>query len=251
MILSAHQPVYLPWAGLLHKIALADLFCYFDIAQYQTKDYNNRNKIKTNTGAIWLSVPVASKNHFDKSVGAIELIADGWQRKHFKSIALAYQKSAYFKAHIGGLEDILVHQTFMTLGDLNLAILRWLLAALAIRTPIVRASDYLFAGSKSDLVLDMCRQLGADVYIFGAQGRDYADVASFSAAGIQPVFQDYCPPVYRQLHGDFLPCLSVIDLLFNEGPRSRAILLAGNASRDDLLRRRAATQIQPILEPTA
>ena len=66
MILTAHQPVYLPWLGLFHKIALADQFCIFDIAQYQRKDFNNRNKIKTHTGPIWLSVPVESKDHFSK-----------------------------------------------------------------------------------------------------------------------------------------------------------------------------------------
>jgi hypothetical protein len=106
---------------------------------------------------------------------------------------------------------------------------------LAIETPIVKASDYSFQGAKSDLVLNMCRQLNADVYVFGAQGRDYADVAKFRARGVVPYFQDYRHPVYRQLYGEFLPYMSVIDLLFNEGPRSREILLSGNVTRTDVL----------------
>ncbi len=72
VILSAHQPVYLPWLGLFHKIALTDIFCFFDIVQYQRKDFNNRNKIKTSAGPIWLSVPVKSSGRFDCLITDIE-----------------------------------------------------------------------------------------------------------------------------------------------------------------------------------
>jgi hypothetical protein len=234
MILTAHQPVYLPWLGLFHKIALADLFCYFDIAQYQTKDYNNRNKIKTHNGALWLSVPVESKNHLEKSVGTIRIVQDGWQRKHFKSIQYAYQKAPYYSEYIEGLEATLLGPLVETLSELNFHILQWLMKCLNLTTPIVKASDYSFQGVKSDQVLDMCLQLKADVYIFGAQGRNYADTDKFRARGIEPYFQEYCHPVYGQLHGEFLPFMSVIDLLFNEGRRSRNILLSGNHTRAEL-----------------
>ena len=237
MILTAHQPVYLPWLGLFHKIALADLFCYFDIAQYQTKDFNNRNKIKTHSGEIWLSVPVESKNHFEKSVGDIRIVQDGWQRKHYKSISMAYQKAPYFRDYIEQFEEVLTAQSFETLSALNLAVLRLAMRNLEISTPIVKASDYAFQGVKSDLVLDMCVQLKADVYIFGAQGRDYADVERFRARGVAPYFQDYRHPQYRQLHGEFKPYMSVIDLLFNEGPRSREIVMSGNDTCEQLLHR--------------
>jgi hypothetical protein len=126
------------------------------------------------------------------------------------------------------LESILLGKSHATLAALNLEILRFLMRSLGIETPIVKASDYVFQGAKSERVLDMCRQLKADVYIFGAQGRDYANVNQFLAAGVKPCFQEYRHPTYRQLHGEFLPYMSVIDLLFNEGPRSRDILLSGN-----------------------
>jgi hypothetical protein len=232
VILTAHQPVYLPWLGLFHKIALADVFCYFDIAQYQTKDYNNRNKIKTHSGELWLSVPVESKNHFSKSVGEIRIVQDGWQRKHFKSISMAYQKAPYFNDYIGQLEEVLLTRSHETLSGLNLAILQLTLQALDITTPIVKASDYSFQGAKSDLVQNMCEQLGASVYIFGAQGRNYANVESFRASQVEPYFQEYQHPRYSQLHGEFRPFMSVIDLLFNEGPRSREIIMSGNVTRE-------------------
>lgn len=234
MILTAHQPVYLPWLGLFHKIALADLFCYFDIVQYQTKDYNNRNKIKTHAGDIWLSVPVESKDHFAKCVGDIRIVQDGWQRKHFRSLQLSYTKAPFFRDYIDGLEALLIGQKFETLSALNFEMLRFLMRCLNIDTPVVKASEYSFTGTKSDLVLEMCVQLKADVYIFGAQGRDYADLQRFRERDVEAYFQDYQHPQYQQLHGSFLPYMSVVDLLFNEGARSREILLSGNATRSDL-----------------
>ncbi|MGB2870026.1 MAG: WbqC family protein [Bacteroidota bacterium] len=235
MILTAHQPVYIPWLGLFHKMYLADQFCIFDIAQYQSRDYNNRNKIKTNTGPIWLSVPVESRNHFEKKICDVRIVQDGWNKKHFKSISLAYKKATFYDRYMEGLEKI-YHQTSYTfLTDLNTDMLHFFLESLGIQIPTVKASDYEFVGTKSDLVLDMCKKLGAKTYIFGALGRDYADVASFVNAGIRPLFQDYRHPTYRQLHGEFIPCMSVLDLLFNEGPDSLRILVSGNTSKQDLL----------------
>ncbi|TLU81981.1 MAG: WbqC family protein [Chlorobium sp.] len=228
MILTAHQPVYLPWLGLFHKIALADCFCVFDIAQYQTKDFNNRNKIKTNTGPIWLSVPVESNNHYEKKLSDIKIVNNGWNRKHFKSIDLAYRKAPYYTHYIGELENILAIKKYTYLADLNFATLEFGLKSLGINVPIVTASKYDFKGAKSDLVLDMCKTLNANDYIFGAQGINYADISSFHRSGIAPHFQDYKHPVYPQLHGEFEPYMSIIDLLFNVGPESLNEVMSGN-----------------------
>ncbi len=227
MILTAHQPCYLPWLGLFHKIYLSEIFCLFDIAQYQTKDYNNRNKIKTNAGEIWLTVPVESKDHFEKLICDIKIVQNGWQKKHLKSILLAYKKAPFFEQYYDGLDKIL-SSSYVFLTDLNLDITRYIMECLAISVPIVKASDYNFTGYKSDLVLDMCVKLGASHYIFGSQGKNYADVESFTAKGVAAYFQNYLHPVYRQLHGKFLPYMSAIDLLFNEGPASKEIIISGN-----------------------
>ena len=104
IILSAHQPVYLPWIGLFHKIAIADIFCVFDIVQYQRKDFNNRNKIKTSAGPIWLTVSVKSSGRLNSIINDIEIINDGWQKKHLKSIELNYKKTPFFEQYFFGLK---------------------------------------------------------------------------------------------------------------------------------------------------
>ena len=228
MILTAHQPVYLPWLGLFNKIASSDLFCYFDIVQYQTRDYNNRNKIKTNSGVQWLSVPVESKNHLSKTVGEIRIVQDGWQKKHIRTIELQYKKAPHFGKYFNQISQVIMESSTSTLGELNLRMLKELNSILGIHTPIVVASDYDFQGVKSDLVLDMCKKLGASKYIFGSQGRCYADLGSFHAAGITPIFQEYIHPTYSQMRGTFVPNMSVLDLIFNMGDQSLSILMRDN-----------------------
>lgn len=230
MKLTAHQPVYLPWLGLFHKIYLADEFCLFDIVQYQTKDFNNRNKIKTNDGSIWLSVPVDSKDHLNKKINEIKIVNNGWNKKHFKSISLAYKKSNYFNHYIDEIENILLKNDYENLTDLNFAFLKFGINALNIGTKIKIASNYSFEGTKSKLVLDMCKKLGANEYLFGIQGKDYADIDEFNENKVIPYFQEYIHPEYNQLHGQFIPNMSFIDLLFNEGPNSQEIFLRGNIS---------------------
>jgi hypothetical protein len=228
MILTAHQPVYLPWLGLFQKIARANLFCYFDIVQYQKKDYNNRNKIKTSNGELWLSVPVESKGHLDKNVSDILIIQDKWVTKHLKSIELNYKKAPFFHDYFPELQSILINESKSSLGLLNLKLLEYFMECLGINVPIVKASEYSFNGIGSELVLDMCIQLGADNYIFGEQGKNYADVDSFKEKNVEVEFQNYIHPVYRQVGREFLPYMSIVDLLFNEGANSFDILMSNN-----------------------
>ena len=234
MILTAHQPVYLPWLGLFHKIALADQFISFNQVQYQPKDWNNRNRIKTQQGAIWLSVPVLRKGYLEKTISDIEINNDEpWARKHWKSLQVAYAKAPYFNRYADFFQDIYAHR-WERLVDLNETMLKGFLDILGIAVPVRSAGELQLQGEKSELVLDMCQQLGASQYIFGALGRDYANVAAFDAAGVKVHIQDYVHPAYSQLHGDFLPYLSIVDLLFNCGDESRDILMSGNMNHTNL-----------------
>lgn len=226
-VLTAHQPVYLPWLGLFHKIALADTFVSFNRVQYLPKDWNNRNRIKTAAGPIWLTVPVLKKGHREKPLDEIEINNDlPWRRKHWSALTLNYGRAPYFDDYAAFFEDVYARD-WRTLAELDEHMLEWFLATLGIDVRFLRASDFEFSGAKSELVLDMCRRLDADVYVFGALGRDYADVGAFEEAGIDVVFQDYRHPEYPQQYGDFEPYLSVVDLLFNCGPSSLDVILSG------------------------
>lgn len=231
MILTAHQPVYLPWLGLFHKIALADAFCYFDDVQYLKKDWNNRNKIKTPQGPLWLTVPVLTSEHREKTIREIEINnSTNWRKKHASSILNNYRKAPYFREYAPFFEDV-YSRDWKYLSELNEHMLKWFLQELGIDVTYYKASELHLKGAKSGLVLDMCKKLEADLYIFGALGKEYAKEEDFAKAGIKIEFQDYNHPTYPQLYGDFVPYMSVIDLLFNCGGRSLEILMSGNTIR--------------------
>jgi len=229
MILTAHQIGFLPWLGFFDKLARCDTFCVFDAVQYERRGWTNRNQIKTANGTLMLSVPVASKDHFNKRLCDVEVLNGNWARKHMRSIELAYSKAPHFEQHYAGVGAVIdLYAEGGLLCDLNLDLMRYFMRALGLQKPIVRASDYAFNGVKSDLVLDMCLKLKADSYIFGGEGKNYADAEGFRNAGVEPVFQQYVHPEYRQQHGPFIPNLSVVDLLMNEGPESLNILRGAN-----------------------
>ena len=225
MILTAHQPTYLPWLGLFAKIAQADTFVLFDQVQYQPRDYNNRNKIWSSHGPMWLTVPVLTKGHREKPISEIEINnALPWQRKHWKSIEQSYRKATYWKDYFEFLRFV-YFRPWLRLSQISNCILERYMYLLDMKVNYLRASDYHFHGTKSDAIIDMCQQLGASTYIFGALGRDYADVKAFEAAGIEVRFQDYQHPTYSQFGGAFQSHLSIIDLLFHHGPKAKEILL--------------------------
>ena len=235
MILTAHQPVYLPWLGLFHKISLAETFVYFDQVQYLPKDWMNRNKIRTKDGSILLTVPVLRKGYRDLKTSEIEINnSTNWQKKHLRSISLNYKKSPYFENYIPFFEDV-YSRKWEFLGDLNEYMLKWFLDELGIKVNFLNAKNFKFEGEKSSLILNMCKKLDASTYIFGTLGKDYANVHEFEKNNVKLIFQDYNHPKYSQLYSEFVSHLSVIDLLFNHGPKSLEIILSNNISQKSII----------------
>jgi len=243
MILTAHQPVYLPWLGLFHKIALADSFVSFNQVQYLPKDWNNRNRIKTAVGSKWLTVPVLKAGHREKVISEIEINNNvPWRRKHWQSLYINYKKAPYFDKYAPFFEDVYKRE-WDRLVELNEYMLQWFLKILGIDVKFLDASKFSFEGKKSALVLDMCSKLNADTYIFGKLGKDYVEISAFNDNNIDVIFQDYKHPVYSQLHGNFLSHMSIVDLLFNCGNKSLDITMQANRMKiinkeKDLLRSR-------------
>jgi len=227
MILTAHQPVYLPWLGLFHKIASADTFVSFDDVQYLPRDWNSRNKIRTADGVIWLTVPVLTKGHREKPIREIEINnREPWRRKHWNSISMNYRRAPFFAQYEEFLRSV-YQREWQLLWELNEYMLHWFLATLGIQVTFRRASELGLKGAKSALVLDLCRKVGTTSYISGCLGRNYMDEVAFEKAGIKVFYQDYHHPTYKQLYPGFEPFMSVIDLLFNCGPDSLDVLMRG------------------------
>lgn len=236
LVLTSHQPAYLPWAGLFHKIALADCFVHLETVQFSNPSFINRNRIRLEDKAHWLTVPVITSAKTTQPI--VEVAIDNrrpWRRKHWSAICHAYAKAPYFETYAPALQSI-YEREWDQLTELNLCLLRTLLDALDIRTPLIRSGTLALHGHKNQLILSICQELGATSFWFGEGGLAYAQPELFQRHGVTARFQRYRHPIYDQgPGGEFVPYLSVIDLLFRAGPRSREIIMASNVDRDGRL----------------
>lgn len=216
MIVTAHQPAYLPWLGYFEKISRSDIYVFLDEVQFEKNSYINRNKIKTPQGASWLTIPIINKNHTSKTMLDLEIKQESnWQRKHWNAILLNYKKAPYFDEIMKGIEPF-YKKEYKYLIDICYEYMIFWLKKLEIKTPNIRFSSLKIKTKKSQMILDICKALNADTYISGRFGKGYLEEEKFRAAGIEIVYQDYVPREYPQLWDEkFLPGLSILDFMMN------------------------------------
>lgn len=214
------QPSYLPWIGFFDQMNSADVFVIYDDVQYTKHDWRSRNKIKTEAGVKWLSVPVLTKGRIGQLINEAEINnRSPWRRKHIGSMQFAYSKAPYFNDHFPALISILKtgHELLI---DLNIDLIRYINYALNLSCRIVYASELKIEGEKTERLVEICKALGANSYLTGDAAAEYLDIEKFERNDIAVEFHHYSHPVYPQQYGEFIPYLSVIDLIFNCGPES-------------------------------
>lgn len=230
MILTGHQPNYLPYLGFFHKVAQADVFAIVDNVQFVkrgTFGWMNRNRIRTKDGWMWLTVPVLTKGKYRQLISDTKINNDLlWANKHFNSLYHNYHRAEYFKKYIDFFEDI-YKRHWERFSDLSIEIISYLIKELGIDVKVERCSQIGVTGKATGYVIDMCKRLKSDTYLSGTHGKDYLEESLFLKERIKLVFQEFTHPIYKQQFEGFVPELSVIDLLFNQGPKSLDIILGG------------------------
>lgn len=223
---AIHQPQYLPWVPYCDKADACDIFVYLDTVQYQKNGLQNRNKIKTAQGGAWLTVPVHVK--LGDLIKDVKTSDSHWVKKHIASIEQNYSRAAHAELFGQGLRPLLEHGPD-NLADLNIQITEWFFSQLGVGCRRVRASELNITGNAQELVIDICKALGATRYLSGKGASDYQDNECFAREGIELVYQDYTNQPYRQCHSGigFVPDLSALDLILNEGPNARSIMMTG------------------------
>jgi hypothetical protein len=228
MIVSINQPAYLPWLGYFHRIAVSDVHVVLDHVQFEKNSFTNRNKIRTRENWCWLTVPVQTAGKFGHlPICEIEIANEkNWAAKHWNSLRLNYGSAPYFSQHAAFFEGVYTRQ-WQRLADLTREITAYLLDAFGIKTPFHFSSQMAVSGKKDELVLNLCRELGAKTYLSGPLGRNYLREDIFQSSGIAVRYDDYRHPMYPQAHPGFEPYMAALDLLFNAGPASLKIILQG------------------------
>lgn len=224
MIVTIHQPLLLPWLGYLDRMSRADLFVVLDHVQFERANYQNRARYLLDGAPRWLTVPVLQRSQkeriLDKEIDHREIAGKApWGAAAYATLRHAYREAPRFRDYAAPLKALL-EARWTRLADLALASMELLRDAFGIRTPMLRSSELPVHGRKSELVLSICKAVGATTFLGGMGGsREYLDVAMMEREGVAVTWQQFAHPVYGQCGtGEFVPGLSAIDALFNCGP---------------------------------
>lgn len=230
MKVAIMQPTYLPWIGYFGLMNSVDIFVFLDSVQFSKQSWQQRNRIKTPNGTMWLTVPTLSKGKSGQLISEVAVDLRGFQRKHRCSIEQSYKHTRYFDIYAPALFGIL-EQKHTHLSQMNMELILCLKNALGIQTKTMLASEILAetASDKVDYLVGICNALQATEYYSPVGSKEYlsGSLHKFSEVGISVHYNEFLHPTYSQKFGEFVSHLAAIDLLFNEGPKSLDIIKRG------------------------
>ena len=235
MKIAISQPTYLPWLGYFDLIDQVDTFVFLDSVQFEKQSWQHRNRIKTPVGLQWLTVPVAFRGRFGQLIHEVAIRDGEFSRKHLRAIELNYRRAPFFTNYFCQISQILQkYSSGASLAALNIELIRWGCGILGIQTRLVRSSELNEPGRRSERLVNLCRRLNAHTYISPPGSAVYLldDLGLFADAHIEVAFHHYQHPEYKHLFPPFTPYASMIDLMFNEGPRAGEILRSGRREAD-------------------
>lgn len=218
------QSNYIPWKGYFDLINQVDEFILYDDMQYTRRDWRNRNRIKTGSGTSWISVPVEVKGRYHQAIKETRISDRKWARKHWNALLHAYSRAGFFQSNRELIEDLYLNRASRLdyLSEINALFIRVINQILGINAKISRSSDYTLTTGKTERLVGLCKASGADTYLSGPAAKDYIDEQLFKNEKIQVEWMDYSHyPEYRQLHPPFDHYVSILDLIFNQGPDAR------------------------------
>jgi len=224
LICTIHQPNYLPYLGFFEKAYRSDVLILYDTTQFKKNDWQNRNRICTKDSWQWLSVPVI--HNFGQKFKDVKIdLAKKPLKKNWLSIKTVYGSAPFFRDYSGIFEEIYNSQ-YTHISDINCSLIIAVASILELKTKFIKNSELFPVDTFSTQALvDICRNVNADTYISGKEGRNYLEHELFEQSKINIIFQDYKHPVYKQFNCDiFQPYMCILDLIFNCGKQSLNIL---------------------------
>lgn len=216
------QPSYIPWRGYFDLIRRVDLFVFYDDVQYDRRGWRNRNRIKTEQGPRWLTIPVHARGAQPEKlpINTIETVDSDWPREHRDALRRSYRAAPFFSRYSDWLDGVYAARPAL-LAEFTMALTKDVAAMLGCETRFMRSSELHASGAKTERLLDVLQKVGATHYLSGPSARDYIDEAHFAEKGIALEWMEYRYPEYPQLHPPYDPHVTVLDLLFMTGDRAR------------------------------
>ncbi len=226
LVVTIHQPEYLPYIGFFQRLAEADFFVALDDAAYQKNGFINRNKIKTADGWQWLTVPVKNRS---SNLRINEVLIDSqkdWQSQHLKALETNYSKAPFFRQYFPFFQETF-SKKWDKIIDLDIYLIENICRLLGIEISIKKSSGLRVQGKATDRLINMCKEFGIEAYLSGPGSREHRiEAEKFEEKGIEVRIKEFISPEYKQLflNKEFVSNMSIIDLLFNEGENSINII---------------------------
>jgi len=214
------QSNYIPWKGYFDIIGAVDQFIIYDEVQFTKNDWRNRNRIKTKNGIQWITIPVRQMK-LSQRISETEISDKAWRKKNWQTLITNYGKAPNFHTYAGQFENF--YKTFegSRLSDINLTLIKMICEMLGIDTVISNSANFELVGNPTERLVNLCKQVHADVYFSGPAAKNYLCEDFFTQAGIKVEWMEYDHyPEYSQLYPPFEHRVSIVDLLFNEGENS-------------------------------
>ena len=225
------QSCYIPWKGYFDLIAAVDEFILYDDRQFTRRDWRNRNRIKTQQGTQWLTIPVETKGRYHQRIDETVVSDPDWAGHHWKTLAHNYAAAPYFADYRDELETLYESVTEDRLSLVNRHFLEAINRLLGITTALTWSTDYEAEGTKTERLVSLCRAAGATAYVSGPRARSYLDEGAFAEAGIELSYFDYGDyPEYDQLYPPFDHAVTILDLILNTGPEAPRYMKAAGAA---------------------
>jgi len=220
-----HQPDFAPYLGYFHRLLQCDVFLILDHVQFSKGGWHNRDKIKTPDGERWITIPVLLKGKSFSPINQVSINNDSdWKQAHLTQLESCYGAAPGFEEIFPALQKLYVCETDSLLA-FNMQVLHWLFEAFAIEVEVFFSSALSPQGKSNEMLVDILGKIGATDYLSGVGAKGYYRDEPFAAAGIRVAWQNFSHPVYPQPHGEFVPFLSSLDLLFSCGiEKSRELL---------------------------
>ena len=226
------QPTYLPWIGYFNLMDRSDIFVFLDSVQFEKRSWQQRNKIILNNKPHWLTIPVQTKGKYKQKIMDTTIeYNQHFPHKHLNSIYHAYHKTDFFDLYFPELKELLSKKV-SHLSSLNIELITWIKEKLNIQTQLYTSGSLALSGANVELLNNICLHFSANCYLSAESSKNYIEKNNlFEKNGIELVYNDYKHPIYKQIFKMFTPYLSVIDLLFHEGPNSLQIIRSGSLRR--------------------
>ncbi len=226
--IAISQSNYIPWKGYFDMINMVDEFVFYDDVQYTNQDWRNRNKIKTQKGLEWLSVPVGKD--INRLICEVQIEDHSWQKKHWGKILHNYRTTPYFKEYKELFQEIYLNKTWTNLSELNQHIIKKIsIDILGITTKFNDSRNFNLSGEKEKRYIPIIKELDGVEYISGPSAKNYLTEEMLEEDRIKLKWLDYSG--YREYNQQFPPFkhdVSILDLIFNEGHNAKEYMMSFN-----------------------